>query len=386
MAFWQSRQNILDPRMALYDSVYDEQRKIYAQQFHPVPQYGAGHHGKLHPQAPAAHGLGARRRLDAQSIFLGVTVPVLLFVGTFVVMSFKLFYAHTTASLLLVSLGFLFVLTLSALSFYTIKNWKRTGMKTWHLFLVLTGFLACVLGLILGYLNFTMNASRYYDYVSLRRVVNVDPGEIQGQQVLDAGEIDFKMGTKIDRQLNMMYYKTQGWCVAPIISRDGAPLASYDFWAVGKDCCSSRQGDFSCGYVWTSWDNSGTTPSGLRVLDDADIAGYKLAVEQASSAYNIQVNRPIFLNMMKTPYVLIRSYWTKAMNFTYGCVIAFVALQIGLTALQAYLFGKGANAGFSPAVNEYFAQGGSSGHPDPEQTEKVHGIQAVPRRYSGTFL
>lgn len=117
----------------------------------------------------------------------------------------------------------------------------------------------------------------------------------------------------------MAYHKSSTWCVAPIISADGAPLASYDFWAVGKDCCSTRPGDFSCGVVYSSWASGAASPAGLRVLDDGEIAGYKLALEQATAAYKIQSTHAIFLYMQKKPYLQIKSY------FNHGKIFALVA-------------------------------------------------------------
>lgn len=331
----------MDPRTALYDAF------IKDPQYQEAQYAGTTEYRTIRTEeAPFAHSPGARRQLDGQSICLAVMLPVLLFTGNFAAMSFHLFYQHPTISIFIVFSAFLFMLALGALSFHAIVNERKQGQDSWRVFIILTGFLACILGTSLGYLNFTWNTTRYYDYISLRRVVDVDPGEFSGQQVLDAGEVDFKMGAHIDRNLNMVYYKKTGWCVAPIVSGDGAPMASYDFWAVGTDCCSGTRGDFTCGFVWTSWHNAGTNPSGLRILEDEDIAGYKLAVEQAMSAYNIQAKRPIFLNMVKKPYMLIKEHWIKAMRFMLISVIGFLLLQMGLAGAQAYKFGKGARSGY----------------------------------------
>jgi hypothetical protein len=313
-----------DPRAALYDNVVLQQS--YS------PNYGSERKiQKLQP--PIAQSLTARKWLDYQSIGLAFLLPMALFALTFCVMSFKFYYHYPSSALFMIIAVFFFVLALTLLSMNQIRRWKVTGVKTWHLFLIGTSFLAASLGSILGYVNFKSNAVHYYDYISLRKIANADPGQWQGGQALDAGEIQFKAGTKINTQLNMMYFQKQGWCAAPIVSGDGAPLASYDFWAVGMNCCSSVPGDFSCGY-------SVGGVSGLRVLDDSEIAGYKLAVEQAQAAYNIQSHNPIFLRAVKSPYLLIKQYWNSAMTFAYICLFGFAFLQAVAVAAQAYKFWK----------------------------------------------
>jgi len=169
---------------------------------------------------------------------------------------------------------------------------------------------------------------------------------LQGQSLLDAGEVDFKEGTHVDKNLNSLWHKGKTWCVAPIISKDGAKMASYDFWAVGLDCCSARKGDFSCGNMHTSLADGNGVPSGLRVMEAAEIQGYKLAVEQATAAHNIQAQRPIFLYMQTTPYLTIKQYFTDAKNFAIAACLIFFAFQVILVYTQSYSYGKDSPSGY----------------------------------------
>ena len=57
--------------------------------------------------------------------------------------------------------------------------------------------------------------------------------------------------------------------VAPI-TLNGASLASYDFWAVGKNCCSDQMADFRCG----AFKGLGAK-GGVRVTDDVDRDFYR---------------------------------------------------------------------------------------------------------------
>jgi hypothetical protein len=328
---------VFDPRSALYDNAVVQGSHLHQYGSQPaIP--------KLRP--PVAQGLAARRWLDWQSIALAWLLPLSLFLATFCVMSFKFYYQHRAAALLVVAAAFFFIVMMSLLSVNQMRRWKITGVKTWHLFIIVSSFFAVLFGSILGYVNFKSNTNRYYDYISLRKIADVNPAQWQGQQALDAGEIDFQVGAKVDKQMNMVYFQKKGWCAAPIVPSGDTPLATYDFWAVGMDCCSSRQGDFTCG----SFVQNGEALSGLRVLDDSEIAGYTLAVEQARAAYNIQYRNPIFLNVVKSPYALIKNYWKSAMSFAYTCGIGFAVLQLAAVCAQAYIFGKEAQNFYSSRV------------------------------------
>lgn len=90
-----------------------------------------------------------------------------------------------------------------------------------------------------------------------------------GQNLMDAGTVYFAEGSSIDVGKGWHFMSDQAWhgvhnyCVAPIV-KGGAPMTgTYDFWAIGKDCCASSSSDFRCG----EFDN-GMARSGLRLLDD----------------------------------------------------------------------------------------------------------------------
>lgn len=328
-------QPYLDPRMALYDAFYD-----------PMAQKRGHDYGVAQPganmQGPRAHGLGVRRQLNRVGILTALFVPFGLFVGTFYVMSFGLYYRQPNFALMIVGSAFLLVLAMGAFSLQAKRTEMTTGQRTtWHHFVFMTALIGCLLGSSLGYLNLDWNGMRYYDYISLRKAVNVDPGSSQGLSLLDAGEIDFQVGTHIDLKSHYLWHKTRTYCVAPIVSGTD-PLASYDFWAVGMDCCSAKPGDFSC----TDVSSTSYQLAGLRVMDHSEIQGYTLAVEQATAAHNMQSRRPIFLYMMKSPYAKIKSYLNDAQSFATLAFVGYFIMQSVLVAVQSYTFGKDTPSGY----------------------------------------
>ena len=75
---------------------------------------------------------------------------------------------------------------------------------------------------------------------------DVYPSHLRGQQVMDAGIIMFANGSKLELQKSMGFKNQNIYCVAPIVMGGNTTMGTYDFWAVGKDCCSGSTADFHC--------------------------------------------------------------------------------------------------------------------------------------------
>merc|ERR1740121_3126179 len=103
--------------------------------------------------------------------------------------------------------------------------------------------------------------------MNLNTYSDVDPSQMKGQQLMDAGRIVFTQNSKLDIRRSMSFKNLDSYCVAPItIGNENttyAALASYDFWAVGINCCSDNTADFHCG----EFDNS-KAHAGLRLMRD----------------------------------------------------------------------------------------------------------------------
>lgn len=328
---------LFDPRMALYDGGFD-QKYLEGYGSTNAMDYPCTPHDM---KPPRSHGLTTRRQLNAFAILTALAVPVAIFVATSTLMSSEFYYRKPGTSLVLIGMALMLALVIGVGAVQSHRRRMNSGEHSWWSFIFVSSLLAVLVGTSLGYINYSWNTKRYYDWISLRKAVGVDPAENQGQQMLDAGEIDFKAGAKVERNLNMAFHKTRTWCIAPIVSSNS--MATYDFWAVGMDCCSARKGDFSCA---PSYKNGTVAAAGLRVMDDAEIAGYKLALEQASSAYNIQSSQPIFLYMMAEPYRQIKEYYTRGKTFSLEANLVYLVAQAMFVAYQAYSFGKGAKSGY----------------------------------------
>lgn len=178
-----------------------------------------------------------------------------------------------------------------------ISGQLRKDDPTWVLFMLITSLVYFILALILASSLFKI-MSQYYDISQLNTYQSVNPATMRGQEIMDAGTVSFRTNVSLDTRFVMSFKNDQTYCVVPITGVTKSPnvvLASYDFWAVGKNCCDEGA-NFTCGAY-----NDPTASSGLRIVVDADRAFYRLAVQQAQSTYNIKASHPLFFEWVSDP-------------------------------------------------------------------------------------
>merc|ERR1719163_1125634 len=149
---------------------------------------------------------------------------------------------------------------------------------------------------------------------------------------MDAAQISFDRGTTLDLRKSMGFTNHETYCVAPITIADNhgvmAELSNYDFWAVGRNCCSGESNGFHCGAS-----NNPNARGGLRLLDEDDRAFYRLAVQQAEGRYHIQAVHPLFFHWVEDPVTEMDSWKREAHGIFYiGMIVHFIwqMLAVGL--------------------------------------------------------
>jgi len=202
--------------------------------------------------------------------------------------------------------------------------------------------IAAIAGTICGEVNFSTHSAHYYKIKDLRSVSDVDASFTPGKNVLDAGIIRFAPGNHFDDLRTWHFKFGTTWCVAPIITNRTAPLAgSYDIWVVGKDCCSHDASDFRCG-AWGSAQASG----GVRVVDDEDLARYRLAAQQAQSLY-ITASHPVFFTWETDPEMEV-SGWARQAFDRFLQQVGFALLcsffLVCMATVRFSFLGRGASA------------------------------------------
>jgi len=278
-----------------------------------------------------------KRRMNSVAILLSFLVPWLLFSITFAVLTFGIHYYHASWAYACVACGFLVVMAAGI----NVRGDPQNKMEeqalyvpTWCLFYFITVSIAWLLAVVAGLANFHYNAEPYYDVTSLHHYTDIDPASTSGQELMDAGLIMFTNKTHLDIGLSTGLFNRDVYCVAPITAGPDRPMY-YDFWAVGKNCCSGGTGNFRCGDY-----RNPHARAGLRLMNDDEHAFYTLAVQQAQAAFNISSYHPLFLYWMQDPTAEISMYHSDALQYFVFGVLAFFCFQLALVFVAALAFSK----------------------------------------------
>jgi len=296
--------------------------------------YGAAAKSELPVKdAPAGFVLGDRRRLNVVAICLNLFLPWILFSSLYAVLSFSIHYHSPQVANIICVFGGVIVLIAGILA---LVAWsKKASMQdrdpSWYIFCFVALLIAWILGMIFGSLNFTYNMQPYYDVLNLSSYPSVNPAKEKGQQLMDGGRVYFSEGSVLDLGKSMSFKNLDLYCVAPIVNTK-EPLVSYDFWAVGLNCCSSSTSDFRCGEY-----NNPHARSGLRLMRDEQRPFFRLAVQQAEAAFNIRATHPLFYYWTPDPAAEINAY--RDDGFKYYLLGAFTHFFFNMFCVVCALVG-----------------------------------------------
>lgn len=247
-----------------------------------------------------------RRRLNLRAVFMNLIVPWLIFLVIFGMVSFTIHYRQP--KLVTLAVAICYALCLGA-AFLAFRAKYRDIDMMWYSYSALSIFIATTLALLFGELNYRQNMQPYYDMSNLRVYEGINPAEKKGRELMDAGQIYFTDDTELDIGKAIGFKNKHMYCVAPISFGDNQ-LASYDFWAIGVDCCSGAVGSFQCG----EYDNI-HAHAGLRLMEDDKRDYYKLAVQMAESASNVRSEHPLFFYWIQDPGVEMDSYSSDGFKY-----------------------------------------------------------------------
>jgi len=286
--------------------------------------------------APASKPGRQPSRFNLTAICLCLVLPWLLFSLMYALMSFSLHYEQPAVCYLCVVIGFLVVLMTAKLAFDAVTKQRRDGSAdpSWFVFLAVACFVAWMGGVALGDLNYYYNMQPFYVIRTLNSYPSVDPSEMSGQQLMDAGRMTFVSGSKLDLKKSMAFRNLDTYCVAPIVG-NMTKGTSYDFWAVGLNCCSGKPGTFGCGEY-----NNPHALSGLRVMREDQIGFYRLAVHQAEASYNIKAPHPLFFHWMQDPVAEISAYSDEGVKYYFQGVFTFFAILLFTIVVALVVFSK----------------------------------------------
>lgn len=218
-------------------------------------------------------------------------------------------------------------------------------------------------GILVGEWLWTTCLDPYFQLKELQMYRDVNPHLVSGRRLQDAGMIDFVTSprTEIDRAKGGCFMNSgHTYCVAPIVKNgvvrsdlvDMPASGSYDYFAVGVDCCTCPNKDFKCG----EWENPYASGA-FRSLDYRSRPFYKLALDDWIDSYGKPVKNPIFLDWVEEPEWKWKRMWNTALYVGTLAVISALAasLTIGflLDKVLQVLWSKDVVAprvGLAPAV------------------------------------
>jgi len=207
--------------------------------------------------------------------------------------------------------------------------------KSWLAYSVFAFTAAVVGGAFFGLENYGSFLAPFYSATDMQSLANANPSVARGSFMLDAGKVNWIPGTELDFSRSWHFKNGDVYCVVPIVLRnadDNAIVepasASYDFWAVGKNCCSVGSSDFQCG----DYNTPGALAS-LRETRADDINMYRLAVMQAESMFDMVSAQPLFFSWVADPVKTLTE--VKQVSRNNGIKICFSAFGFFALSLAA---------------------------------------------------
>jgi len=311
--------------------------------------YGARHGGEggmavTRRQQNKSHLFFERWRINGPILvkaIIALLVPPLIFFWTTTLLSF---YPHFKYPQRVWPTAFIAILPVFVSSYFAFRNWKMGLDTRWACSSTALFIIAFAAGLLLGDMNYLTNFHHFYFISALKSYSNIKPADISGTQLMDAGRVQFAEGTKLLINMGMSFTIWDTYCVAPIGTAGAngeATLASYDLWAVGKNCCRSDNPTFACG----EYQNL-NAKSGLRQTNEGERLYYALAVQQAEAAYGITARHPVFFHWVEDADSTMQTYFNHGFRmwvFTIFCHMVvnsfavFVMLNIFKYSTRALL-------------------------------------------------
>mmetsp|Transcript_36968 Transcript_36968/g.80807 ORF Transcript_36968/g.80807 Transcript_36968/m.80807 type:complete len:292 (+) Transcript_36968:143-1018(+) len=275
----------------------------------------------MDPQLPYSAKAGRKKRskrtkkINILQVLWNAFAPWLMFSILYCVISFRFRYWYSSYAWGTVLVGYCVVLQLF-LRLRHVREERRDDV--WHYYAVISMFIWVSAAAVLGDVNFWYNMRGFYDNETLNTYPHVDPSCNSGAAMMDAGRVYFSVGVHVEPKLSIGFKNVRTYCVAPIV-KGNIKLQSYDFWAVGVDCCTGATADFRCGQY-----NNPSARSGLRLMSDTFRDQFRLAVQQAAATYKIKAEHPLFFSWLEDPVAEMVAYRSQGYKmFVLASLTAF---------------------------------------------------------------
>eukprot|EP00931_Biecheleriopsis_adriatica_P091424 TRINITY_DN65311_c0_g1_i1.p1 TRINITY_DN65311_c0_g1~~TRINITY_DN65311_c0_g1_i1.p1 ORF type:complete len:314 (-),score=61.69 TRINITY_DN65311_c0_g1_i1:63-1004(-) len=271
------------------------------------------------------------RRMNLLAILINLFVPWLDFCLICWAISF---WPHYQAPIL-VGAAIVTSFAIVAASAYMAGRCKENSADPkWYAFFAFAMLVAVMAAMVFGEMSYELYMEQVYDLNNMNAVPDVNPANSSGQQLMDAGRLYFAEGTSLDTPKAMSFKNGDHYCVAPIVNGKDQ-LRSYDFWAVGINCCRGQTPDFRCGEY-----NNVHARAGLRVMRAEQRPFFRLAVEQAEAAYNLRAEHPMFFYWLQDPVHQMSEWSNQAFRFLLMCDMCHFVFNFFCVSCAVIVFSK----------------------------------------------
>jgi hypothetical protein len=325
----------------------DQPKVVVHHHHHLRPQYGSVQFANPVIKAPSPFLHGTRRSMNSHAIVMMVLLPWLLFFVVYVTCATIYRYNRPELCNNIYDVAIVVVIVTWLLA---ARSWKRKirndpyRQPSWLLYAAISLTIALLAGTAVGDMNFayhTQPAHAIEDLNVYGNQTGIDPSFTKGEEIFDAGRIYFAEGSRLDLNMSMTFKNLDLFCVAPITKGD-KPLRSYDYWAVGTNCCSAngRQGGHSTSKFACGEFANPHAKAGLRLMRDDQRAFYRLAVQQAETSYGIRSEHPIFLEWMQDPTSLVLSWHEHAYRWHEMSILGYFVFNAFCVTCMVVFFSK----------------------------------------------
>jgi hypothetical protein len=291
-------------------------------------------------------------------IFCGTFWPTLMFVY---IVACNLGKWRYTASVLIIFLSL--VVPLGILFWYSRRMYqsiRRDTARRWKLVMCTVLWFTTLWGIVTADKAYQSFAKGFYDFQAMASYINIDPTNDRGQTFMDAGQVYFKEGTRVDVEKAIAFKENNIYCAAPIVQQTldaggvstttvpggaasgntlTAPASgTMDFWAVGIDCCQPSGLDFKCGES-----RNQNARAGIRTLRDDTRPFYLMAVQEWTAQYKIPAKHPLFFHWVQDPLLEVDNFLVNAYKL---CAIDLVFVLCGAVLGNLFLHFTYYNCGF----------------------------------------
>eukprot|EP00397_Hematodinium_sp_SG-2012_P058046 GEMP01073122.1.p1 GENE.GEMP01073122.1~~GEMP01073122.1.p1 ORF type:complete len:312 (+),score=52.06 GEMP01073122.1:196-1131(+) len=274
---------------------------------------------------------GARLRMNVIPMIFNTLLPWSVFVAVSFLITFRFHHDYPWFAYIFVVACYFPAVYFGYLAY---NAWKRRDpVPQWYRFACLACVLSHSVAFILGEINYESNLLPYYQTKDMKAYPHLDASSERGQNTMDAGRINFADGNHVDISRSWHFTHKQVYCVAPIVGATVPKSGSYDYWAVGINCCAMSSSDFRCGDA-----NKANARSALRSLDFASTPFYRLAVQQAETVHGIFSAHPLFFTWTADPLFVLDTMRESGFSmFLMSCCMYFV-FSLLCSVLAAYKF------------------------------------------------